>query len=181
MSPTATGSLFLLFHARACRVIRAVAPLIQAAGALFSIDRLHPLNLTIMFRSVLFVLVLVGSFMSADAIRLNRLHKSPTMKAAVTSGSARWLNFPVAAASALKDEAAALARVAARVKRLLQKKERETPASVAIARLNELTRTTIEFTYVWESTPMPFIIDQDLEFEWGEAGLDEDEEDEIFF
>jgi hypothetical protein len=161
-------------------VIRAVAPSIQAAGAL-SIDRLHPLHLTIMFRSVLFVLVLVGSFMSADAIRLNRLHKSPTMKAAVTSGSARWLNFPVAAASALKDEAAALARVAARVKRLLQKKERETPASVAIARLNELTRTTIEFTYVWESTPMPFIIDQDLEFEWGEAGLDEDEEDEIFF
>ena len=162
-------------------VIRAVAPLIQAAGiflGLFSIDRLHPLNLTIMFRSVLFVLVLVGSFMSADAIRL---HKGPTMKAAVTSGSARWLNFPVAAASALKDEAAALARVAARVKRLLQKKERETPASVAIARLNELTRTTIEFTYVWESTPMPFIIDQDLEFEWGEAGLDEDEEDEIFF
>lgn len=101
------------------------------------------------------------------------------MKAAIT-GPTGWLSFPVAAANTLKDEAVALARVTARVKRLMQKKQKQqsdTPASIAVARLAELTRTD-ELTYVWEPTPMPFIIDQDLSFEWGEAG--EDDEDEVF-
>ena len=81
----------------------------------------------------------------------------------------------------MKDEAAALVRVSARVKRIVQKKERQkdTSASVAVARLSELTRSD-ELTYIWEPTPMPFIVDQDLVFEWGEAD-DDDDDEEVFF
>ena len=131
-----------------------------------------------MLRSVLFLFALIVA--PSEGLRLTRLNKNgPNMKAAIT-GSTGWLRFPVAAANSLKDEAVALARVTARVARLMQKKQKQndTPASVAVARLTELTRTD-ELTYVWEPTPMPFIIDQDLSFKWGEAG--EDDEDEVFY
>ena len=128
-----------------------------------------------LLRSVLVIL----SLSTVECLRMLPLRNAqPEMKAAVTGGSIGWLNV---AAHALKDEAEALARVTARVARLLKKRK---SASVAVSRLESLTvsRTyTEDLFYTWEPTPMPFIIDQDLSFEWGEAGDDEDEEDEIFY
>lgn len=134
-------------------------------------------------RSIL-LLIAIGS---ADAMRMLPLrNQPPEMKAAIT-GSAGWLNFPAAAASALKDEAKALARVSARVARIIKqrKAQKESPASVAVARLQELKvqAQPEELSFLWEPTQMPFIIDQDLSFEWGEASEEEeiDEEDGIFY
>ena len=66
-----------------------------------------------------------------------------------------------------------------------RKAQKESPASVAVARLQELKvqAQPEELSFLWEPTQMPFIIDQDLSFEWGEASEEEeiDEEDGIFY